>query len=279
MTIQEALEGWFLHLRADNASPRTLDRCARVWRQFGVWLAERELTDIDQLRAEHLRLYVLARLARVSGITAHYEISPIKSLTAWLERMELLTRDPFRTVQKPKADKREMDILRPDKVKRLLAVFDQKLPHEVREYVIVALVLATGLRRSEVPSALIENLDRERRSLIVMGKGRKQRRVPIPADVAALLWRYVGTTRKRYAQTHHLFVTQRGGPVDPVVLTHRFEKYVRRAAIDRRATFHGLRHWAASAMLTNAMPLELVSDSRSRRFHYYQPHLRACHLR
>jgi hypothetical protein len=41
MTIQEALEGWFLHLRADNVSTQTLDRYARVWRQFGACLAAR----------------------------------------------------------------------------------------------------------------------------------------------------------------------------------------------------------------------------------------------
>src|SRR5919202_3403612 len=95
MTLQEALEGWFLHLKADNASPRTLDRYQRVWRQFGTWLSERAVSEIGQLRAEHLRLYVLARLGEVSAVTAQYEVSPIKSFTSWLEEMEFLPRDPF----------------------------------------------------------------------------------------------------------------------------------------------------------------------------------------
>jgi site-specific recombinase XerD len=259
MTLQEALEGWFLHLKADNASPRTLDRYQRVWRQFGTWLSERAVSEIGQLRAEHLRLYVLARLGEVSAVTAQYEVSPIKSFTSWLEEMEFLPRDPFRPVKKPKVERREMQVLRPDEVKRLLATFDQKKPDEFRDFVIVSLVLATGLRRSEVTSALLDDLAKDHRSLIVMGKGRKQRRVPTPADVATPLWRYVEHIRPRYVRTRHLFVTRRGGPIDPVVLTHRFAKYVRRAGIEGKATFHRLRHWAASTVLVNAMPLELVS--------------------
>jgi site-specific recombinase XerD len=75
VTIKEALDGWYLHLRAEGASVRTLDRYDRVWRQFGAWLAERAITELDQLRPEHARLYVLARMAQVSLITAHYEVT------------------------------------------------------------------------------------------------------------------------------------------------------------------------------------------------------------
>ena len=261
MRIQEALEGYWLSLRADNASPLTLERYGRAWRRFGAWLAERGVTEIEQLRADHARGYILARMEAVSPITAHYEMSPLKAFTAWLDREDLLDRDPFRKVRKPKVEQPEMEVLEAAEVRRLLAVFDPKNPAELRDLLIVKLILATGLRRVEAVSARVEDLDRENGSLLVLGKGRKERRVPIPADLGLALWRYVKTTRCHFQpeEAGPLFVTRTGGPVDPVVLTHRFARHVERAGIERRATLHGLRHWAATAMLAQAMPLELVS--------------------
>ena len=261
MTIQEGLDGWYLHLKAQGASYRTIDRYDRVWRQFTTWLTERGVTELEALKPELARLYILNRMAKVSPITAHYEVTPIKSFTAWLEQMEFISSDPFRRVKKPRVERKELQILKPAEVKTLLSVLDQKEPDEFRDYVIISLVLATGLRRGEITGALLKDFDPESRSLLVMGKGRKQRRVPIPPDVVALIWRYIKTVRKRYANpvSTTLFITNRGGPVNPGVMTHRFQRYVQRAEIDHKSTFHGLRHWAASAMLANSMPLELVS--------------------
>ncbi len=50
MTIREALEGWYIHLRSKRVSPGTLDRYQRVWRQFSAWLSEQGITEIEQLK-------------------------------------------------------------------------------------------------------------------------------------------------------------------------------------------------------------------------------------
>jgi site-specific recombinase XerD len=259
VTIAEALEGWYLYLRSRNASHHTLARYGRVWRRFSAYLAERNVLNVEEMKAEHARLFILQRMGQVKPISAHYEVTPLKAFTSWLEEMELLDRDPFRKVRKPKVEQNELAVLSAGDVRKLLACFDKKRPDEYRDYVIVSLILATGLRRAEATSALVENFDREGRSLLVMGKGRKQRRVPLPADVVSLIWLYIKRTRAHYAKSPYLFVTHRGGPLEPSVLTHRFATYVKRAGIQQRATLHGLRHWAATTMLGQAMPLELVS--------------------
>lgn len=59
---------------------RTLDRYDGVWRQIGGWLADRGVTELELLRPEQARLYVLARMTQVSPIRAQYEVTPIKSV-------------------------------------------------------------------------------------------------------------------------------------------------------------------------------------------------------
>lgn len=259
MTIEEALDAWYLHLRSRNASHHTLARYGRVWRRFSSYLASRDVSEIEQLKAEHARLFILKRMAEVKPISAHYEVTPLKAFTSWLEEMELIERDPFRKVRKPKVEQTELAVLPAEDVKKLLAVFDKKKPDEHRDWLMVRLILATGARRAEVTSARLDDFDKDGRSLLITGKGRKQRRLPLPHDLTADLWLYVRRTRARYAKSEYLFVTRRGGPLESTVFTHRFARYVERAGIQRRATLHGLRHWAATTMLAQAMPLELVS--------------------
>jgi len=259
MSIDEALEGWFLHLRQKRCSPHTLDRYGRVWRKFRDWLNERGVRKIEDLKAEHARLFIIQRFGHLKSTTAHYDVTPLKSFSRWLEDQDLLADDPFRRVKRPKMDKVDFAILQPEEAKKLLSVFDLKCPDDLREYTIVSLTLDTGLRRSEVIGARLADLDLEDGSLQVMGKGRKQRRVPISAEVSALLWKYTKTVRPKYAKSDYLFVSRRGGPLDARNLSRRFSDAVRRSGIGRRVRFHDLRHTCATWCLRAGAPKERVS--------------------
>jgi hypothetical protein len=101
MTIQEALEGWFLHLRADNVSTQTLDRYARVWRQFGACLAARN--GGNSRRAEG-QLSVARKIASHTGasrpcsLPQHASIvtrlHPVARHQSWCARRERIAHDP-----------------------------------------------------------------------------------------------------------------------------------------------------------------------------------------
>jgi site-specific recombinase XerD len=100
--LTDAITDYFRSLRARGLSPLTIDRYERALRFFSAFCARQEITALDQLRADHLRGYILMRSATVAAITLHHNCTPVKAFSRWCEAEELLPRDPLRSVRKPK---------------------------------------------------------------------------------------------------------------------------------------------------------------------------------
>jgi integrase/recombinase XerC len=261
MGIDEAFTGWWQHLLSKLPSAHTLDRYGRVWRRFRAFLAERGVQEIGQLRPEHLRAFTIAlRASGLSETTIHYDLSPLKAFTSWLEDEELLASDPFRKVKRPKLNNEEPRVLDERDQRLLLATYDKRKPDELWDYLIIRLTLETGLRRAEVLNATLPNLNLEGRTLRVLGKGRKWRQVPLLPETCHLLWKYIATTRKKWAdpRCEAIFVSRRGGPLDHRNFSRRFTRHVAQVRIPYRFRFHDLRHTAATRMIQEGMHTQAV---------------------
>ncbi len=221
------------------------------------------ITDLTDLDLSVLRGW-LARL-RASGMargTLARRGSAARTFTAWAHRRGLLPTDPGALLATPKGQRTLPEVLRPDEAVALVS-FGGDEPEDLRDRAALELLYATGIRVSELCGLDLDDVDRERRVVRVLGKGRKERSVPygVPAQLAVDRWLAHG--RPALAGTtsgHALLLGVRGGRVDPRTvraLVHR-----RLAGVPGAPDLgpHGLRHSAATHLLEGGADLRSVQE-------------------
>jgi integrase/recombinase XerC len=189
--------------------------------------------------------------------------SAARVFTAWAHRRGLLPSDPGALLASPKGHRPLPEVLQPDEAGRLVDGIDGQTPVDLRDRVALELLYATGIRVGELCGLDVDDVDRHRRVVRVLGKGAKERSVPYggPAEAALEAW----LTRGRPAWAGigsgpALLLGVRGGRVDP--------RTIRTVVHDRLADVpgapdlgpHGLRHSAATHLLEGGADLRSVQE-------------------
>jgi integrase/recombinase XerC len=215
-----------------------------------------------------LRSWLAAQAsAGAARTTLARRTSAVKTFTAWALHRGLLTSDPAAKLQTPKARRSLPSVLRQDQALDAMAAAksgaQQGDPLAIRDQLIVELLYATGIRVSELCGLDIEDVDRQRRLLRVLGKGNKERTVPFgePAQAALGTWLADGRPELVTADSGPaLLLGARGRRLDP--RQARTVVHQTMAAIDGAPDIgpHGLRHSAATHLLEGGADLRIVQE-------------------
>ena len=198
MDIREAFAGWKLALVTERRSARTIENYSEAMKPFLEHLASTGISDTEQLTSPVLREYIADRFAGLAPATQRGRVAIVKRFGAWLSEEDICQNDPFRKVKRPTPHGVEdARLLAPAQVRRILDMRDQRDPEQFRDYVIITLCVDVGLRRGEVCSARLGELNLEEGSLRVHGKGDKSRLVPLSDQLRSLLWKYVHKVRPK----------------------------------------------------------------------------------
>jgi integrase/recombinase XerD len=117
-----------------------------------------------------------------------------KTFFSWCFEEELLEKNPAIRLEFPRVDEKVIDSFSKDQLEQMLDVFDLSTPVGFRDYVIILLMLDTGIRRSEVVTLRVEDVHET--YISVFGKGRRERQVGIHSKISNLLWKYVHKYRR-----------------------------------------------------------------------------------
>lgn len=170
--------------------------------------------------------------------------------------------NPAVDVRAPKAWKTLPKFLSTDEVDRLLASPDTSQPRGLRDRALIELFYATGLRVSEMVNLRQQDLNLESGYLTCMGKGRKQRLVPIGDEAASWLTRYITHGRPALLKKRaspRLFVNARGGAgITRVGFWKILKSYGREAGLPRMLSPHVLRHSFATHLLERGADLRAI---------------------
>ncbi len=192
------------------------------------------------------------------GLSAHTINTYMRSLRAfwsWLVTEEIIADNPFKKVKVPKAPRKVMATFSGHDIKQLLDVIDTRSAAGYRNYVIILTLLDTGLRVSELGNLAMENVKIEEGTIKVMGKGGRERVVPIGNRVKKHLWRYISRYRRQPVSPvpDYLFLTCQGGRMTKNRIEVIVSGYGRKAGIKGvRCSPHTLRHTAAVSFLRNS---------------------------
>jgi integrase/recombinase XerC len=228
-------------------------------------LARRGGTQPTELDLAALRSWLaLGRTRGHSRATTARHAASARSFTAWLRRSGTTAEDVGLRLVSPRARRTLPDVLAPDQARAVLesaAVADE--PIGLRDRLVLELLYASGIRVSELVGLDVDDVDRGRRLVRVLGKGRKERSVPygLPAEAALDAWLTRGRPALVTAESGPaLLLGRRGRRLDPREARRTVHQAVAATPGAPDIGPHGLRHSAATHVLEGGADLRSVQE-------------------
>ena len=262
---------WLVTTR--DLSPHTLRAYDGDIAAFERHLGDQACTDhIDKTRI--LEFVEMQRAAGIASVSIKRKASGLRGFCAWLHSCRLLEADPWVGTRLSLGRSHRLPRFVPTyDLDRLLLFLRAKAgvnldlrandvlprPHEATTFLAVALIVATGLRVSEVVSLRCCDMDLPTRSLRVVGKGLRERQVFLTNEWISSLTNAYVTTRSALQIDHDLLLfNSHGSPLTAPALRSRLKKASHEAGLGRRVTPHMLRHTAATQLLEAGVDIRFV---------------------
>ena len=247
-----------------NSSPRTLENYTLAIRLFREWLGDRFIT-WRELTADHFRAYLFELLkAELKRSTIRLRFAAFRSFYKYLVHRRGYPKSPVAEVELPKADKPLPVVLTLAQIEELLAL-PLKLPLEkqapewmpLRDAAILELLYSTGLRLAELAALDVEQIDTMNECVKVMGKGSKERIVPIGSYALTAMQKYQSA-----AEIHHgpLFLSKLKKRLSTRSIGNVLNKYLQHSSIAFKVTPHKFRHSFATHLLDHGADLRSVQS-------------------
>lgn len=188
-------------------------------------------------------------------------LSAVRGFHKFLLIDRLAQSDPTLNLDTPKGWKRLPRPLSMQDVEALLSQPDASTHLGLRDKAMLELLYATGLRVSELVGLKVQDVNLERGFVVVMGKGSKERVVPMGEEAADVMRQYISAARPallRGGETEHVFVSSRRRGITRQMFWERIKLYAAKAGISKDISPHTLRHSFATHLLDNGADLRAV---------------------
>lgn len=230
---------------------------------FEQFLRQRRIASLEDVQPSQVREFLqFLRLSR-SPATVARKLAAVKGLFKYLEGQQRIAHSPTAFIETPRLWKRLPQSLSVEEVERLIgSVKAEGLG--LRDLAILELLYGTGLRVSELTSLELNHCNFEAGFLRCIGKGNKERIVPLGRTAIGVLLRYVKMQRPRLVTRHPeatiLFVNRRGGRLTRQRVWQVLRRYAREGGIPKAIGPHTLRHSFATHLLERGADLRTVQE-------------------
>ncbi|MEW6156302.1 MAG: tyrosine recombinase [Verrucomicrobiota bacterium] len=270
------VEDFLQYLRNERGqSEHTQKTYAGLLGKFVAWAEKRQITDWRNVTLNHLTDFLLQEQQRpvenapegtarkLSTNSVYLEIAALRAFYRFCETEQLLPANVAEHLSLPRRWQRLPKSLSEAEIKRLLEPLPQETASDLCDQAVIELAYASGLRLSELRNLRLEQLHLEAGFISVIGKGNKERVVPVGRTAVAALHRYLEAGRPKLVRPRSpgtVFLSQRGTAFSGFGLWTRIKKRVRKAGIERNVTPHMLRHSFATHLLENGADLRVIQE-------------------
>ena len=253
------IDAFLEHLRVERAmSVHTLDAYRRDLEALAGWAQARGLEDLVRLEAAQLREFVAAEHRRgLSPKSLQRRLSACRSYYAWLLKNGHIPASPGAGLRAPKAPRRLPQVLDVDEAVRLVEV-PTDAPLGLRDRALLELFYSSGLRLSELCGLRWRDLQAEAGLVTVLGKGGKQRSVPVGSHARRALDQWRASTGA--GGEAFVFPGRGGGPISQRAVQVRIRQLALRQGLFKHVHPHMLRHSFASHVLESSGDLRGVQE-------------------
>ena len=274
--MQTLVEDFLQYLRHERGqSENTAKTYAALLSKFTEWAAHEKLADWHDVELKHLMAFLAHERTRrqvgepkestklLSGESVYLEIAALRAFYKFAENEKLLPANLAENLSLPRRWKRLPKALSNDEIKTLLEPKVPETPESLCDQAILELAYASGLRLSELKNLRLEQLHLDAGFINVIGKGNKERVVPVGKTAVAALNRFIESGRSKLVTPKspaNVFLTRRGTPFAAATLWLHVKNRVRYAGIQRNMTPHMLRHSFATHLLEHGADLRVIQE-------------------
>jgi site-specific recombinase XerD len=266
MTVEAAIRGFLMDWELRGRSPATVRLYRSCLMVLARWLEDQGVAEADTVTITHLRAFILETQQRPAGsinprrpqaadgrtptpATLQSYVKAIKLLFRWLVDEEVISTNPALRLHKPTDVKRVVVTFSQEHLHALFEACDLTTSLGFRDYVIMLVMLDTGVRISELCGLTLEDV--REGYLKVFGKGRKEREVGVSPATAKFLWKYIHQHRASADDMVHALFTNLAGRALTASGVEQILARVKAAAgiTDVKVTAHKFRHTFAHTWL------------------------------
>ena len=274
--MNQLVEDFLQYLRHERGQAEHTQRTyAALLNKFVAWAAKQGISDWKSVEFTHLMAFLQHEreralgyepkesARRLSGESLYLEIAALRALYRFAENEKLQPANVAENLSLPRRWQRLPKALSNQEIDKLLAPETPETPANLCDQAVLELAYASGLRLAELRNARLEHIHLDAGFINVIGKGNKERVVPVGRKAVAALERYLSMGRPKLVtprSTANIFLTRRGTPFAPVTLWLRMKQRVRRADIPRNITPHMLRHSFATHLLDHGADLRVIQE-------------------
>ena len=263
--MKSPVTAFLRHLEVEkHASPHTIRAYGRDVAQWVRFVAQSERADAVAARLElgattrDVRAWLAALHGRgLDAVSVARKLAAVRSLYRFLARRGVVRRNPAREVRAPRVARKLVTFLPTDEAKAMVDARALGGDARERDVAVLEMLYATGLRVSELAGLDLDAVDRDARTVRVLGKGGKERMVPYGAPAARALDTYLG---RRATDRGPVFVNARGGRLTPRSIHTIVRRAARAAGVTRRVSPHTLRHTFATHLLDGGADLRMIQE-------------------
>jgi integrase/recombinase XerD len=265
MEIAAAISSFLTHVQVEKGlAVNTLSAYRRDLAKFEDFAKKRKLALAAVKRDDLVDFLASLYRQKLESKTVARHLVTLRNFFRHAQVQELITEDPTAHLESPKIRRSLPGYLRLDEVEKLLELPDQTTPLGLRDRAMLEVLYSTGLRVSELTGLRVMDLDTKVGCVRCIGKGDKERIVPVGRKALAIVEKYlrhgrialIGSTRGTAGA--FLFVNRRGGRISRVGVWKIFSAYGRKAGLRVPLTPHMLRHSFATHLLERGADLRSV---------------------
>jgi integrase/recombinase XerD len=274
--VQALVEDFLTYLRHERGQSQHTQRTyAALLNRFIGWAEGQGLRDWPSVELAHLTAFLNAERTRplavdpedpsrrLSSESLYLEIAALRAFYRFAESEGLLPANVAEHLSLPRRWKRLPKALTAAEVDRLLVPEQPETPSSLCDQAILELAYACGLRIAELRGLRLEQLHLDAGFLHVVGKGNKERVVPVGRQAVEAMNRYLTSGRPLLVTPRSpgaVFLTRRGTPFAQSTLWERIKRRVKRAGVERNVTPHMLRHSFATHLLEHGADLRIIQE-------------------
>jgi integrase/recombinase XerD len=274
--MQELVEDFLQYLRNERGQSENTQRTyAALLGRFVGWADKQGLKNWTSVALPHLMSFLQheqkrpmeprenGSAARLSSESLYLQIAALRAFYKYAENEKLLPANVAENLSLPRRWQRLPKALTDSEIQKLLAPEVPETPSSLCDQASLELAYASGLRLSELRNIRLEQLQLESGFVLVIGKGNKERVVPLGRKASAAMQRYLDAGRPKLVTKRspaNVFLTKRGTPFSSVTLWLRVKRRARRAGIARNVTPHMLRHSFATHLLEHGADLRVIQE-------------------
>ncbi len=258
-------EQFKVHLRIERGlSDNTLEAYIRdVEKLYDFLKSDYPDLKLDSLKLVHLQefIHLLVDIGMSDSSQARI-ISGCKTFFSFLIQEEIISHNPSELLSAPRLRRKLPDVLSREEIEAMLAAIDRSTPEGERNYAIIEVMYACGLRVSELTNLCISGISPTEQLIKVIGKGNKQRLIPIGRSALQSVESYLKNIRVHIHPAKEaqdiVFLNKRGKGLSRVMIFYIVKELAAKAGIEKNISPHSLRHSFATHMVEAGADLRAV---------------------